>query len=150
MNKYHLNKTVSDTLVIHCADSRFQDAFRLFISKELQIENYIPLIIGGGIGPFALHGFSSINSKVLIDQLKLFITELEIKQVKPVKQVCLFNHQDCKWYANVMNCESDKIIKKQQSDLKNFTNFLKSNFKDVEVKSFWVILENEQILFEEL
>ncbi len=144
MNKYQLNKTASDTLVIHCADSRFQNAFRLFISKELQIENYIPLIIGGGVGPFALHKFSSINSKILIDQLELFIGKTGIKQV------CLFNHQDCKWYKDVMNCESDKIIIKQQSDLKNLSNFIKSNFKDVDVKSFWTILENEEIIFKEL
>lgn len=150
MNKYQINKTVPETLVIHCADSRFQKAFRLFITKELKIENYVPLIIGGGAGPFVLHEFNSSNSQILIDQLKLFIGKIGIKQVTPVKQIYLFNHQDCLWYKDVMNCESDKIIKKQQSDLKNFANFIKSNFKGVDVKSYWVILENEQISFKEL
>ena len=144
MNKYQINKTAPETLVIHCADSRFQDAFRKFITKELRIENYIPLVVGGGVGAFIKNDSNAYNPQILTDQIELFINKLKIKQV------CLFNHQDCLWYKDVMNCEQDKIIIKQHSDLKNLANFIKSNFKEIEVKSFWTILKDEQILFKEL
>jgi hypothetical protein len=56
---YWIETRPSDALVIHCGDPRFQAAFRRFITEELGISNYMPLIVGGGIHAFGVQSSAS-------------------------------------------------------------------------------------------
>ena len=62
---YEMDTAEIDTLVIHCADPRFQTAFRRFITEELGIASYTPIIIGGGIHAFGIRHLLPKNFKIL-------------------------------------------------------------------------------------
>ena len=78
---YKIDKAPSETLVIHCADPRFQIPFRRFLTEELRLENYTPIVIGGGIHALSSQSFLPKNYKILWEQVKFYVKEGKIRRI---------------------------------------------------------------------
>ncbi len=142
---YKIDSAESHTLVIHCGDPRFQTAFRRFITEELGIETYTPLIIGGGVHAFGVQTLLPKNFKILWEQIKFAIKEGELKQV------IIINHEDCSWYEKMQGYHHDiKIPLKGKLDLKEAALTILRDFTGVRVRTFWAGLKDDRIHFTEV
>ena len=142
---YKLDRTPAEALVIHCADPRFQTAFRRFVTEELQLKNYAPLVIGGAIHPFGAQEFFPKNLKVIWGQIKFFINEANIKRV------IIINHDDCLWYKTMANFYAKlKTPLKGKLDLAPTAKSLMQDFAGVRVDTYWAALDGDEISFEEV
>jgi len=93
--KYPLIEGTPDALVIHCADPRFQEAFRAFVKDELGIR--IPMVI-------ALPGVTSHFGMQMMFPKNWYAMRSHIKTMTErheVGRVILVNHDDCKGYAKI-------------------------------------------------
>jgi len=142
---YPLDTSAPDALVIHCGDSRFQTAFRRFISGELGITKYTPIIIGGGIHALGMQVFLPKNFKILWEQIKF-----HLKTERP-KQVIIINHEDCAWYDKMKGYHFDlSSITKGKLDLQRAALTIVKDFSGVRVRTFWAGIENGNVYFEEV
>ncbi len=142
---YKLDTTPPEALVIHCSDPRFQTAFRRFVTEDLGMKAYAPLVIGGSIHAFGSQQFLPKNFKVLWEQIKFFIKEAGIKQV------VIINHEDCKWYNAMSSFYSKiKLPVKGKVDLASTAKTLLADFAGIQVRSFWAGLEGDTVVFSEL
>jgi hypothetical protein len=114
-------------LVVHCSDVRFRRAFRNFIEGDvakgclgLKEEDYVSLVIPGGVSSFSAALELPKQFKVAKDQVELLINHFST-----IDRVVLFNHEDCAAYkalheqlggAFLRNLGS--LVSRQQWDLK--------------------------------
>jgi len=141
-SQYKLDKTCSSALVIHCGDPRFQTAFHQFITLELGISNYTPLIIGGGIHAFGMQTFLPKNFKIIWEQIKFFIKEGKLNQI------IIINHEDCRWYSKMKGYYGSLSLPlKGKQDLKSAALTILRDFSGVNVRTFWAGLDGDNILF---
>ncbi len=137
-----LNLEASRRLVIYCADPRFRAAFQEFVSTDLGISQHTLLSLAGGVGPFVLFAPDSLQAGQMIDQLRLFLTGKEIKQVIGI------NHSGCKWYSRLMpDCDSREIIDRQMADLRRFAGVVRSESVDVSIQVYLAALEDDKVCF---
>lgn len=142
---YRVNKVAPQALVIHCGDPRFQEAFRKFVTTELGIANYAPLIIGGGVHALGMQSFLPKNFKILWEQIKFFIKQQRLTQV------IVINHEDCIWYDKMKGYHPkiDKLLK-GKLDVLTAAKVILGDFPLVEVRAFWAGLDGDEIVFTEL
>lgn len=142
---YRINKVAPQALVVHCADPRFQDAFRKFVTNELGITNYSPIIIGGGVHALGMQSFLPKNFKILWEQIKFFIKKQQLTQV------IIINHEDCAWYEKMKGYHPkiDKLLK-GKLDVLTAAKVILGDFPLVEVRAFWAALDGDEITFTEL
>jgi hypothetical protein len=142
---YKIDTRPSQALVVHCGDPRFQAAFRMFITKELGIPNYTPLIIGGGVHAFGAQSLLPKNFKILWQQIKFFVKEGR------VNQVIFINHEDCKWYEKMQGLQSRiKLPVIGRQDLQTAARTILRDFTGVRVRSFWAAVDGDDITFNEV
>jgi len=141
---YPINKQQAEALVVHCADPRFQTAFREFLNKELGMTSYIPLVVGGGIHSFGVEKLMPKNFKIVWEQIKFFIKEAK------VRKVIIINHEDCLWYKTMKGYyPTIELPVKGKLDLKTAAQRILKDFAGVEVRSFWASLKNDEVTFKE-
>ena len=145
-NKFYLvDARKSQAIVIHCADPRFQNAFRKFITEELGINHYSPIIIGGGAHAFGMQTLLPANFQTLFEQIKFFVEEAGLKQV------IIVNHEDCKWYEKMKGCYPDtRLSVKGKLDLRKAALTIVEDFTGVDVRIFWAGLDGDNIRFSEV
>jgi hypothetical protein len=142
---YRLDRTPSQALVIHCGDPRFQQAFRRFITEELGIRNYTPVVIGGGLHAFGVQSLRPKNLKVLWEQIKFFVRQ------GGLTQVIFINHEDCQWYARMKGYRSAlELPSLGRVDLQTAATQIAEDFMGVDVRSYFAALDGDQIVFEEI
>ncbi|MFA6042677.1 MAG: hypothetical protein WCV85_06275 [Patescibacteria group bacterium] len=142
---YRLDNTPSETLVIHCSSPRFQKAFRLFVTEELGIEHYTPIMIGGGAHAFGMSMFLPKNLKFLWEQIKFFVKE------QKVKQIIIINHRDCQWYEKMKGYHPTVDLPlKGRVDLRTATKSILTDFAGVHIRSFYADVHGDEIVFEEV
>ena len=93
--RYPLTEGTPDALVIHCADPRFQGAFRAFLKDDLGI--HMPMVI-------ALPGVTSHFGMQMIFPKNWYAMRSHIKTMNErheVARLVLINHDDCKGYARI-------------------------------------------------
>ena len=143
--RYRIDKQEPEALVIHCGDPRFQTAFRSFVTNELGVRNYTPVIVGGGIHAFGMQSFLPKNFKILWEQIKFFLKEGSIRQV------IVINHEDCTWYDKMKGYHpAIQLPLKGKLDLKTAATLILRDFAGVQVRMFWAALEGEEIQFSEV
>lgn len=143
--RYQLDTAESEALVIHCGDPRFQTAFRRFITEELGIRTYTPIIIGGGVHAFGVQSFLPKNFKILWEQVKFFVKEVRLRQV------IIINHEDCQWYRKMKGYHPTvELPLKGRLDLKTAAERILEDFAGVEVHSYWAGLDGDRITFSEV
>ena len=141
---YRLEKSPPEAIVVHCADPRFQTAFRRFVTEELGFKNYTPLVIGGGAHSFGMQEFRPKNFKTLWEQVKIFL------DLQKVKQVVVINHEDCLWYDRHKGFHPTIPLKeKALSDLKTTSKQLIEDFTGVNIRTFWAALDGDSVYFVE-
>ncbi len=141
---YKLDKASPQALVIHCGDPRFQTAFRRFITEELGINSYTPLVIGGGVHSFGARTYLPKNFKILWEQVKFFIN------VQGLKQVIVINHEDCQWYQKLKGYHPTVDAKdKGMHDLKEASLTILQDFAGISVRTFWAGLDADSVYFVE-
>jgi hypothetical protein len=142
---YRVDNTPSDTLVIHCSSPRFQKAFRQFVTEELGIEYYTPIMIGGGLHAFGVQSFLPKNLKFLWEQIKFFVKEQNIRSI------IIINHRDCRWYEKMKGYyPTVDLPTKGRIDLRSAAKTLLSDFGGVHIRSFYADLHGDEIVFEEV
>lgn len=94
-----------EAIVIHCADPRFQDAFRSFVRNELKLEpgKYATIAISGAVATLSDSLALPKHAKVITDLLETFFERY------PIKLVVLINHEDCKQYER-MNTQLGRMF----------------------------------------
>ncbi|MEW6411321.1 MAG: hypothetical protein AB1483_02480 [Candidatus Zixiibacteriota bacterium] len=142
---YYVNRTPPQALVIHCSDPRFQQAFRSFITEELGIRNYAPIIIGGGVHALGMRGLRPKNFKVLWEQIRFFM-----KVFRPT-EIVVINHEDCLWYEKMKGYHPtiDRLLK-GKLDMLTAEKIVLEEFPLIEVRAFWAALDSDRITFKEL
>jgi hypothetical protein len=92
---YSLTNGTPDALVIHCADPRFQEAFRAFIREQLGIRMPMIIALPGVTSHFGMQAALPKNWNAMRSYLRT-MTERHA-----VGRVVLINHDDCKGYAKI-------------------------------------------------
>ncbi len=142
---YTVDTHPSEALVLHCGDPRFQTAFRTFLTRELGLKNYTPIIIGGGVHAFGLQSFLPKNFKILWEQVKFFVKE------QSLSRVIIINHDDCKWYERMRGYHSRiKTADKGKHDLTTAALTILRDFSGITVSTYWADLEGDRITFREI
>lgn len=142
---YKLDTGPSQALVIHCGDPRFQTAFRRFITEELGIKRYTPVIIGGGVHSFGSQSLLPKNFKILWQQVKFFIKE------GGARQVIVINHEDCTWYEKMRGYHANiDLPLKGKLDLREAASTIVRDFAGVQVRSFWAGIQGDSVYFTEM
>src|SRR3989344_1298267 len=149
--RYKLNEGTPDALVVHCADPRFQEAFRAFLSEELDI--HLPMVI-------ALPGVTShFGMQFLLPKnwnaMKSYIRTMTERH--QVGRVVLINHDDCKGYAKlaVHFGGLTKVVDAQRKHIHGLAEFIRKEFlpkASMELYQAHIVwgLENREIEFEKI
>lgn len=145
---YPLRTERSDTLVIHCSDSRFQEAFNLFLREELDLQIYDSLIVPGAS---QLLTFSNSLPKffdALARPMQFLIKAHELKRV------VLIMHEDCAWYHGFVTkfarLKSD-MKEHQKHDMLVAKQIIQNEFPHVEVNMFYAgMTSNDKVQFVEV
>jgi hypothetical protein len=148
----------AEAIVVHCADPRFQKAFREFINKELKLEEgkYIPIVISGAVASLSEPSSFPKEFKVVSDLIDLFLT-----RHNSIKMIVLINHEDCKKYEAMKGVlgrlflgKLATIAEKQKKDLVSVAlNLLQMHKQKPAVRLFYGKFANDQhsqIAFEEV
>ncbi len=142
---YDLDTRKFDTMVIHCADPRFQTAFKNFVTNELNIKQYAPIVLGGAIHPFGSQKTLQVNFEGLYNQIRFFIEEAGLKQL------IFINHEDCLWYKGHKEHYPDADLPvKEKEDLVEALKRVHQDFPDVKIRTFWAGLKIDKIYFTEV
>jgi len=142
---YPIDKAPSEALVIHCGDSRFQVAFRRFLTEELGIRSYTPVVLGGGVHAFGAQSLLPKNFKILWEQVKFFIKEGKLRRV------IIINHEDCKWYEKMKSYHPRvQLPVKGQLDLRTAALKILKDFAGVRVESYWAGLDGGHVYFQKV
>ncbi|MBU0983068.1 MAG: hypothetical protein KKA42_04310 [candidate division Zixibacteria bacterium] len=142
---YPLETRKPEALVIHCGDPRFQTAFRRFITEELGIASYAPVIIGGGVHAFGAQSFLPKNFKILWQQVKFFVKE------GGINQIIIINHEDCTWYDKMKGYGSTLDLPlRGKLDLQTAARVILKDFARVQVRTFWAGIDDGRVSFREI
>lgn len=132
-------------LVIHCADPRFQQAYRSFLTGELGISHYVPIVLGGGIHALGAQTFLPKNFKATWQQVKFMLDNFGLKDV------VLINHDDCRWYQKLSGFHPKiDALTKGKFDLVSVAKLLLEDFGEIRVRSYWAHLDGDRITFSEV
>lgn len=122
--KYPLIEGTPDALVIHCADPRFQEAFRNFVLGELGIR--IPMVIAlpGVTSHFGMQAALPKNWNAM----KLHLQTMTERH--DVGRVVIFNHDDCRGYTRIARHFGGlaKIGEAQRKHLFGLAGFIRKEF----------------------
>lgn len=142
---YKLDNYISEALVIHCADPRFQTAFRRFITEELGLKNYTPITLGGGIHALSSQAFLPKNFKILWEQVKFYVKQGDIHRI------IFINHEDCKWYEKMHGHLSKfDLPAKSQEDLISAARVILEDFAGVHLETYFAHLNGDEVTFERM
>lgn len=130
----------SDTLIIHCADHRFQGAFKKFIAEDLGISVFNPIVIAGGALALSSDHFEKFG--YIWDQIDFFIED------RGIRRVILINHEDCAWYQyEHPDSKPDELKELGRSDLSTAAANVRDKHPGVEISLFWAELNGDKITF---
>ena len=94
---YPLTEGDSDSLVIHCSDPRFQDAFYEFTRKELGLKRPALITVPGCTASFGVQVFMPKRWHALRSWIEL------MAEHNKFQSVVIINHDDCKGYSSIAN-----------------------------------------------
>ena len=142
--RYKLDKAAPRALVIHCADPRFQTAFRHFVTEELGFNNYTPLVLGGGPHSFGIADSRPESSDALLEQVRVFL------DLQKVKHLVIINHENCLWYEQHKHLHPTiPPREKALSDLRAASAKLREDFPEIDIRAYWAALDGDSVHFVE-
>lgn len=122
--RYPLTEGSPDALVIHCADPRFQEAFRAFVRKDLGVQMPMVIALPGVTSHFGMQAVLPKGWHALRKNIET-MTERH-----KVARVILINHDDCKGYAKIAGYLGGlaKIGDAQRKHLHGLADFVQKEF----------------------
>lgn len=122
--RYPLSVGTPDALCIHCADPRFQTAFRRFIREELGVQMPMVIALPGVTSHF---GMQAMLPKKW-NAMRGFIETMTDRH--DVARVILINHDDCKGYAKIASHFGGlaKVGDAQRKHLHGLAEFVRKEF----------------------
>ncbi|KKQ78136.1 MAG: hypothetical protein A3A96_00405 [Candidatus Zambryskibacteria bacterium RIFCSPLOWO2_01_FULL_39_39] len=122
--RYPLIEGVPDALVIHCADPRFQTAFRQFVREGLGVRMPMVLALPGVTSHFGMQAMLPKNWYALKVSIQTMTSRHD------VARVILINHDDCKGYAKIAGHLGglSKIGVAQKKHLHGLAEFVRKEF----------------------
>lgn len=133
--------TKPSILAIACLDGRFIPHFLNFLTQFTEIVD--PFFIPGGVGNLNPERTGSPND---ID-LKL-TNVLTMIKLHPIKKVLMIGHQDCGFYKHSMpDSDNEQRYHAQCDDLSLFKARICTLRPELDVQSWYVFLENTQVIF---
>lgn len=131
---YALVNEKNDTVVIHCNDRRFQDAFEHFVEDELGLKFYSPVVVPGASQLLALHDSLPKFSSALMRYLQFMVKH------RAIKNVVIIMHEDCAWYhhfvpkfVEIRGTQKDQEI----ADMLSARTLLREEFPEVKIRLFY-------------
>jgi len=116
---------ITDAIVVHCIDFRFQKYLDPWLHLHLGHDNYDRVSLAGAVFDF----YSVLKQVEISDRLH------------KIKKVILINHEDCGAYGEAGNYERHK------SDLEEAERKIEALFPDLDVETYYLHLDGE---FEEM
>ena len=136
------------TLVIHCGDPRFREAFTRFPTEELGLQNgeWVPYVPPGGIASLSEPMSVPKEFKVLKDAIAFYIDHF-----RSIHTIVIVNHEDCAKYKAMqkivplfLGSHAD-MPSRQRSDLvKVAQTILGFLGRPVEVKQYFAKFANSE------
>ena len=120
-----MTEHVTDAIVVHCIDFRFQKYLDPWLHEHLGHDNYDRVSLAG-----AVFDFYSILKQVEISD-----------RLHKIKKVILINHEDCGAYGEAGNYARHK------TDLEEAERKIEALFPDLDVETYYLHLDGE---FEEM
>jgi hypothetical protein len=135
------NPEEADAIVVHCSDPRFQKAFRMFLARDLNIKEPIPIIIPGGV--YDLVSPARIKAaRQLMQQLEFLIKE------NRVQRIVFLHHEDCQWsnkWSALVSRFFDRDIGKH---LFGAGEKLLEKRLDLEIEVYIAAIKDNRVVFE--
>ena len=116
-----MKKNITDAIVVHCIDFRFQKHFDAWIEENLGCCNYDRVSLAGGVFDF----------DYVLKQIKVS------EELHDIKQIILINHADCGAYGVAGNYARHK------SDLEEAKEKLIELFPALNVELYYLHLDGE-------
>ena len=122
--RYPLSEGTPDALCIHCADPRFQTAFRQFIRDELNVRMPMVIALPGVTSHFGMSSALPKNWAAMKSHIRTMTERHD------VGRVILINHDDCRGYAKIAEHFGGltKIAAAQREHLHGLSNFIREEF----------------------
>lgn len=113
-----INSHHCEAIIVTCIDFRFQEYINKWISEKFAPKTFDRVAIAGGVFDF-----------------DYVLKQIEIsKRLHHIKKVVLVNHADCGAYGETGTAE------KHAEDLKNAAAKIKEQYPDLEVVSYYLLL----------
>lgn len=142
---FPLDSAPAQAMVIHCADPRFQVAIRRFAIESLGLENYLPIVEGGGVHALRAKEYAPREFETLWHQVTFMLNLFKLPEV------ILIGHQDCRWYQNhAEHFEGVDPEVRCRIDLPLVAGMLLSRLPHLRIRCFWAAVKNDQVLFTEV
>ena len=110
---------VTEAIVVHCIDFRFQKHLDPWLHKHLGHDNYNRVSLAGAVFDF-----------------DLILRQIEISdRLHKIKKVILINHEDCGAYGEAGSYERHK------SDLEQAEHKIEALFPSLEVETYYLHLD---------
>lgn len=143
--RHFISEQPSEAIVVHCYDHRFQEAFRQFLSDELRLKNWTPIVLGGSIHSFGIQHLQPKNAKVLWQHIKFLVKE------GGLKRIIIINHDDCQWYEKFEGyLGSIHLPERLKKDLQGTAVKLAQDFTGASIEAYHARLEGKEVIFEKV
>ncbi len=145
--RYPLSEGIPDALCIHCADPRFQTAFRQFIRDELNVKMPMVIALPGVTSHFGMSSALPKNWAAMKSHIRT-MTERH-----KVARVILINHDDCKGYARIAEHFGGlaKIGDAQRKHLHGLAEFVREEFlPDAQFELYQAHIVDKEVEFEKI
>lgn len=140
---YPLDQQPAESMVIHCADPRFQVPIRRFVTESLGVKNYLPIIRGGGVHALGAKGYAPREFETLWHQVTFMLDLFKLPEV------IIFGHEDCRWYQNhAEHYHGVAPGTKCRTDLPMVAAMLHEAYPAMTIRLFWAGIDGENVRFE--
>lgn len=145
---YPLHEKASDTLVIQCSDSLFQEAFNDFVREELGIKTRSLIAIPGASQVLTFSDYLPKFAMALLRPLRFLVKE------QGLRRVIVIMHEECRWYRDFVPTYfsmKGNIKNRQIEDALAGKRIISEEFPDLEIRMFYAaITPQRRVSFSEI
>ncbi len=139
---FQLDTAPAEAMVIHCADPRFQVAFRKFATESLGLKNYLPIVEGGGVHALRAEEYAPREFETLWHQVTFMLNLFKLPEV------ILIGHEDCRWYQNhAEHFDGVDPATRCRLDLPKVAEMLKQKLPHLTIRCYWAGIEGDKVTF---
>ncbi len=126
---------------VYCSDGRMGAAFDDLLANGLGLERVDRVAIPGGPACLAGHPEAQLAEQGLLEELKFLV------DAHGLDRVVLIQHHGCAFYTARLGVEAEARVQLQHADLVRSTHFARKLMPGVEVESWFLQIDGDQISF---